>query len=147
MKSFLRWAGFTALFFAVCLAASLPALAATADVSMSWERPTAYEDGSPLPASSISGYSVLCGFTSTGASSPAPCTFTPTSIAGNALTGSVTLTYPPEGGDACFRLVTRVGALESVPSEASCVHFEPLRPGSPSNFKVTITVRIEFTNQ
>lgn len=128
---------------ALCIA---PAFAATSPYTLTWTRPTTYVDGSALPASAITGFRTQCTLTPTGGTAT-PCTFTPTGYAGSVLTGTGTLTYPPQGGRACFAIVVDVGSLSSDPSEIgpnSCLTLAPIRPSPPGPVTVTITVAVNI---
>jgi len=137
MKRFL-YAALAALFVG-------PALAATGTATITWTRPTTYTDGSVLAASAISGNAIDCVFTPTGGVATS-CGSTPATVAGgNTATGTVTLTYPVQGGRACFRVRALVGSVSSDPSAErpeACKDFEALKPNAPSNVTVTITVSV-----
>jgi hypothetical protein len=120
------------------------ALAATGPAVLTWTRPTTYTDGSPMPASDITAYGVQCTLTPTGGTA-APCVLSSATLAGNVITGSLTVTYPAQGARACFRLVTRVGTRESDPSNESCKDFAPLTPSPPTNVTITISVSLSIT--
>ena len=120
----------------------LEAYAATGSKTITFTRPTTYTDGSPLAASAITGYRVECEFTPTGGTM-SQCATTPANLAGGTSTsGSVTFTYPPEGGTVCFRLRTLVGSLVADASNQACSPLEALRPNPPTNVTVTVTVSL-----
>lgn len=121
--------------------------AATKPVGITFTRPTQWSDGSPLAASDITGYQVECQFTATGATAATPCTLTGSPLpGGTSQTGSVTLTYPPVGGEACFvlRTVATGGLLSEGSAPPHCKTLPALRPADPSNVTITITVAINI---
>lgn len=119
------------------------ASAGTANAAFAITRPTAYADGTALPAANIASYPVACMFTPTGGSATA-CTFTPTSFAGSVLTGSVALTVPPDGGRACFTLKTHlVNGVDSDPGAEACKDVPAVKPNAPG-YTITITLAINL---
>lgn len=135
------------------LAVSLLALvatrldAATAPASITFTRPTTWSNGSPLAASDIAGYQVECQFTATGSTSSVPCTLTGAPLAGGtSQSGSVTVTYPPIGGQACFSLRTVAvgGMLSPGSTPPACKTLPALTPSDPSNVTITVTLAISI---
>jgi hypothetical protein len=118
-----------------------PVFALTHPVPMTWTRPTTYVDGQTLPAADILSYSILCTFTPNGGTG-APCSMTPGFFSGSATTGSVIVTYPNVGGQACFRLTTRTAGSESDPSNEACAVLPALKPNPPGNLTITITANL-----
>ena len=104
--------------------------------SISFEPPTTYTNGSPLPASDITVYDLRCvGFTPTG--KPAEtCAANPVLIPGTAKSGEMIVAVPVEGGEACFTATTKTALSDSVPSVPSCKVFPPIPPAAPTNLKV-----------
>lgn len=130
------------LFLAAVALTATSALAATGNAVVSWVPPTTYTDGSPLAPAAITGNAIDCIFTPTGGIA-ASCGSTPAQVAGNGTaTGTVTLTYPPQGGRACFRVRVLVGAVSADPSNEACKDFVALKPSPASNVVVTVTVSI-----
>lgn len=120
---------------------TLPVLAATGSTVITWTAPTSYTDNSPLPASAITAYVIDCTLTPTGGVA-APCVFTPASFLGSAVTGTVSVTYPAQGGRACFSLRTSVSGTLSAASNVTCKDFAALTPNPPTNVTITISVTV-----
>lgn len=127
-------------FFLACLFAA-PSFAAVGSLRISFDRPTTYVDGSPLPVSAITGYGIQCVFTPTGGTA-APCSISPAVLPGSVVTGTTALTYPASGGRACVRLVTRTAVTEAVPSNEACADFAALAPSPATGVTVTITIGV-----
>lgn len=121
------------------------AFAAAGTSQTTWTNPVQYVDGSTLPSSDISGYKFLCTFTPTGASTGVPCSgLTPAQInTGAQSTVSLSFTYPPAGGVACFQVVATAAGSDSDPSAntaQSCKTFAALKPRPPSGVTITVTI-------
>ena len=113
-----------------------------------WAFSTSYSDNSPLAPSEIVGSDIDCTFTPPGGVAT-PCVFTPTTVAGNATSFSIQLTYPSAtGGRACFRTRTRttnaVSALSPL-GAASCKDFAAVTPNAPGAVTVTVSVSVIVT--
>lgn len=123
------------------------ASAATGSTALNYTRPTTYVDGSTLPSSAITGYTVGCTFTPTGGTATA-CTLNTTTLPGGTSTsGSVTITYPAAGGTACFTLRTNTATATSPGSQpAACKDLPALAPSDPTNLTVTITLAINIAS-
>lgn len=122
-----------------------PVVAATGNLS--YTRPTAYTDGTALPAGDIASYNVRCAsFTPTGSTTPQACpAITPTSLPGTATGGTVTLTIPAAGGSACFQLRTVVASgATSDWSNTACKTFAPATPNPPGNVTVAVVIGINM---
>jgi hypothetical protein len=119
---------------------AVPALAATG--SLTFTRPTARTDSTPLAATEIASYSLGCTFTPTGGTA-APCTaLTPATLAGSALGGTVTFTAA-QNGQACFTLATvDTGGRVSAPSAAACKAVTIANPNPPTGVVVAFNVSI-----
>jgi hypothetical protein len=127
-----------------CFCLSQIANAATANVTINYVRANTYVDGTPLPASSITGHAVDCSFTPTGGTA-ALCALTGSPFPGSVQSGTVVVTYPPVGGQACFALKTLVGSNSSNGSQPPvCVALPAIKPGDPTNVTVTITLAINL---
>jgi hypothetical protein len=137
-------------FTAFLLTLALVLLAApsfSAPAGLSYTRPTQYTDGSPLPVGDITRYDIECvSFTPTGGTSGACPTISPTTLAGNATSGTVTLTIPAGGGAACFRLRTVVtSGATSDWSNTACKTFAPATPNPPGSVTVAVVIGITVT--
>ena len=123
------------------------AWSATGNATLSYQRPTTFTDGSALAAAQIASYTVTCTFRQTGQTATTPCTLSSTTIpGGTSSSGSVTLTYPAAGGEACFRLATNVnGYPPSDPSGESCKTFAAIQPSPPTGVTVTVIVAVTIT--
>lgn len=122
--------------------------AATADpVALTFTRPVAYTNGSALPTTAITGYAVDCTFTPTGGTA-AVCALTGSPLAGGTnQVGTVQLTYPAVGGEACFKLRTLVGQQTSAGTQpAVCRTLAALVPNDPTNLTITITVAVNISS-
>lgn len=130
--------------YVLLLLLSSVATAGTGVANLTWVNPTAYTDGTVLPATAIAETQVYCDWTGTNSTTVTPCTAaTPAAFAGSVTTGTQTFTYPAGGGKACWYVRTRVGSAVSDPSSPkACKDFAPLAPNSPSNVTVTVTVSI-----
>lgn len=134
---------------AVALAAVLALLSLPATVNadtgtISYTPPTAYTNGTALPASQISGFDAQCiSFTPTGGTS-GTCSFTPASVAGTATSITITVNVPSSGGSACFqvRAKTTNGQVSSWADGDKCKVFTPLVPNPPGNVTVAVVVTI-----
>lgn len=129
------------------LATAASVFAATGPAAVTWTRPTTYVDGTALAPGEIIGNRIVCVFTPTGATASVPCVFTPTSVAGNAVTGNFTVTYPAQGGRACFQVVVQTQGADADPStvtDASCKTFPALKPSPATGVTVTVTVTINW---
>lgn len=139
------------LFALVCAAALFgaftPADAATGNAALSFSRPTTYTDGSALSTAEITGYAVDCFFTPTAGTAGA-CPVTGSPLAGGAnQAGSVTLTVPASGGQACFKLRTLVGTASSLGGTPACKTFPDTRtPSDPTGVTVTVTLSLNLTS-
>lgn len=127
--------------------ALLCGLALAAPAGLSYTRPSQYTDGSPLPVGDITRYDIECvSFTPTGGTAGACPTISPTTLAGNATSGTVTLTIPAGGGQACFRLRTVVtSGATSDWSNTACKTFAPATPNPPGNVTVAVVIGINVT--
>lgn len=123
------------------------ASAATGSAAISLTRPTTYVDGSTLPSSAITGYSVGCTFTPTGGTAAA-CTLSTTTLPGGTSTGgTVSITYPAVGGTACFTLKTMTATNMSDGSQPPvCKDLPGVKPSDPSNVTITITVALNIAS-
>jgi hypothetical protein len=119
------------------------ATAATGTAAGTWTRPTTYVDGTPLPASAITGYVLGCRFTPTGGTA-APCsTFTPATFPASATSGSVTVSnLPPTGGNLCLTLNTQTATATSDNGVEQCKPVPAVAPNAPGNFTITVTVAL-----
>lgn len=122
-----------------------PVVAATGNLS--YTRPTAYTDGTALPAGDIASYNVRCAsFTPTGSTTPQACpAITPTTLPGTATGGTITLTIPAAGGRACFQVQTVVASgATSDWSVEGCKTFAPATPNPPGNVTVAVVIGINM---
>lgn len=122
------------------------ARAATGLTDISYTRATQYTDDSALAPADITGHGIVCTFTPTGGTT-APCVFAPTSFGGAAVSGRVTLTYPPVGGRVCIQVKTLTATTESAPSPItaqSCKDLAaaPRTPRAPTDVTVTVTISV-----
>jgi hypothetical protein len=135
------------LLIAALALCALPTFAATAPTAITFTRPTTYVDGSALPASAITSYTIACEFTAPGATNATPCTLSTTTIPGQSTTGTLTLTYPGTGGQACFTLRTNVGSVQSNSSSpAACKTLDAIAPSPPTNVTVTVSVALQLSS-
>lgn len=120
---------------------SLSAIAATG--TLSYTRPTARADGSPLAPAEIASYSIACTYTPTGGAA-APCAgLAPTSLAGSATGGTVTFTVSQDG-QACFTLRTvDTAGRQSDPSNQACKAVTVAIPNPPGSVVVAFNVTID----
>lgn len=118
---------------------SVSAVAATG--SLSFTRPTAYTDGSPLAASAITAYEFRCA----AAGTTAGVSCTPLTLPGTALGGVMTVSVPSTGGTVCVEGRALVGTLASnwaASSGAGCKTFPSLQPSPPGNVVIALNVTI-----
>lgn len=141
------------LLFALVSVAALcgvfsPADAATGSGAIAFTRASQYTDGSTLAAADITGYSVGCTFTPTGGTSAACTAFTGSPLAGGSnQAGTVTLSVPASGGQACFTLKTLTASASSAGTAPFCKTFADTRvPGDPTNATITISVTLNLTS-
>lgn len=136
---------------AFCLALTSVALpivhAATAVARVTLIAPTAYTNGTPIPAGAITSYEVECDFIATGTTTKTNCDFTPTTLTPAQLTRDLTVTYPGVGGTACFysraRTATQVSARSpDGPQNCKPLPADPLIPNAPGAVVVVVTVSI-----
>lgn len=126
----------------------------TADAAtLSYTAPTTYTDGSPLPASAITGYEFRCG-----AGTTAGVVCTPLSLPGTATGGTMAITGPGTGFTACVEGATRVATVagQSYPvppwsgpglgaySAPVCKTFPPLQPNPPGNVTIAVVIGINM---
>lgn len=118
-----------------------PARAATAPVAISYTPATTYTDGTPLGAD-LARYDINCTLAVNGGGT-APCVFTPTSFGAGSVGGTISVTYPVQGGHACVTLVTVTTVnARSVPSNQACADIPPLTPSPPTNVSISITLAV-----
>lgn len=133
----------------VLILAALPAFASASSgtAALGYTRATTNVDGSALAQSDITGHTIACVFTPTGATVAAPCASLAGSQVGNVAAASVTFTYPATGGKACFTVSTTTAAgtgPASAQTEAACKVFAAILPSPPSNVTVTVTVSVNL---
>lgn len=117
-----------------------PALAAT--VNVSFQRPTARTDGSPLPASEIASYQINCTFTPTGGAA-APCAgLSPSSFPGSSLGGPVSFNASQDGQVSISLVTVDTAGRQSAPSNAASKPISIAPPNPPVN--VTIAAASGF---
>lgn len=124
---------------ALCLLLALPALAQDAatsadasspDLKLSWTSPTAREDGTPLPATEIAHYQLVCKHDTTGLTvyhkvdQPSPYTVKKASF----------LKTP--GSYTCHLLTWDTDGQKSGPSNTADFDFARGRPGAAIGVKV-----------
>lgn len=109
-----------------------------ASATLSYTAPTSYIDGSPLPASAITGYEFRCG-----AGTTAGITCTPLSLPGTATGGTMVITGPATGFTACIEGRTLV-ALGPGPysSPPFCKTYAAVPPGPPGNVTIAVVIGI-----
>lgn len=106
--------------------------------TLTFTPPTSYTDGSPLPASAITGYEFRCG-----AGTSAGVTCTPLTLPGTATGGTIAITGPASGFTACVEGATRVAAgLGPYSSPLACKTFAPVPPNPPGNIVVAVVIGI-----
>lgn len=136
------------VFAALAVLSIASAHAATGSVAISFTPPSAYTDGTPLPAASINSYQITCLFTPTGGVAGA-CGLNTVALPGGSSTGGVvSITYPAIGGQACFSLRTVAGVISSAASTPVCKTFAAvdLTPNPPSNVTVTVTLTLNLSS-
>lgn len=118
-----------------CLLVFLPIAAWAATGAITFQRPTVYEDGSPLPPAAITGYEFVCA---AGTTAGVACQTL--SLPGTALGGTMTITVPSSGGTACINGRAFVGTAASQPSNIACKTFAAIPPGPPTNVTVAVVI-------
>jgi hypothetical protein len=123
----------------------LSAIAQAATGALSLTPPTQYTDGSPMPASAITGYDVQCTtWTPTGGAAVSCTQFPNVLLPGTATGGTLAGTIPATGGKACFHLRTKTAPADSAWSNDACKTFAPLVPNPPSNVTVAVVIGINM---
>jgi len=114
----------------------LSALASAA--TLTYTAPTTYTDGSPLPASAITGYEFRCG-----AGTTAGITCTPLTLPGTATGGTMIITGPASGFTACIEGRTLVAAGPGpYSSPLYCKAFAAVPPSPPGNVVIAVVIGI-----
>lgn len=125
---------------------SAAAHAATGTTALTFTPPTTNSDGSALAASDITNYTVVCTFTPpTGAAST--CVTDTTTIAGGTnKVGTLKITYPVSGGQACILLKTnRSDGVQGAGSQPpACTTLPAIKPNDPTNVTITVTLAINL---
>jgi len=123
----------------------LAAVAQSATGTLTFTPPTQYTDGSPLPASAITGYEVECSkWTPTGGVAGTCTQFPASTLAAGATGGTLTGTIPAAGGTACWHMRTKSAPGPGPWSADACKAFAPLLPNPPGNVTVAIVIGINM---
>lgn len=128
----------------VSIAAPRPADAAAAAVA--WTQPSAYTDGTPLTASAIAGFEIQCSSLAPTGGTKGTCPAAPVSLSGAVSSGSITVTIPAGGAEACFQVRTRAtsGTVSAWSAEA-CRTFAAAVPNAPTNVTVAVVVGVSVS--
>lgn len=105
------------------------------NVNLTFSKPTANNDGSPLDPASIQSYGVFGTVSSDGAES-VPADVSPGAVPGFAEAVSITVANANAGDIVCIYLRTNVAGGISDPSTQSCVTVAH-RPNPPTNLALT----------
>lgn len=127
----------------ILIALALPAFAATGQIT--YARPTSYDNGTPLPASAITGYEFRCR---SGTTAGVSCS--PLSLPGDATSGTMTITVPATGGTACVEGRAAAGAgnwsvWSTGPDATSCKIFPAFVPNPPGNITIAVVIGVAVT--
>lgn len=93
---------------------------AATQIIVTWQPPTEREDGQPISASEISGYTLRCG----GVITQLP--------PGDSYTGSIADVLPGYGATDCTLSAVDQNGLESQPSDPVTVLWTPGKPRAPT---------------
>jgi hypothetical protein len=129
----------------LALLAILPVAAFAQSAILTFTPPTQYTDGSPLPASAITGYEAQCSkWTPTGGVAGTCTQFPASTLAAGTTGGTLTGTIPAAGGTACWQMRTKSAPGPGPWGAEACKTFAPLLPNPPGNVTVAVVIGINM---